>query len=196
FEKMLYDNALLISVISEAYQLTKNERYLQVIAETIDFIKEKLMHEKGGFFAALDADSEGVEGKYYVWNHEEVQNLLGADADLFCEYYNITPAGNWEHTNILRVLVPLNQFAEVKGLSVEMLDQILSKGRQILKNEREKRVKPGLDDKIILGWNALMNTACCKAYQATGNETYLDLALRNMEFIWENMISQDVSFFH
>ena len=196
FEKMLYDNALLVSVMSEAYQHTRNKRYLQVINETIVFIKEELMHEKGGFFAALDADSEGVEGKYYVWSHAEIQNLLGNDAAIFCEYYNITPSGNWEHTNILRVLVPLDQFAEKKGISVELLGQILSKGRQVLKNEREKRVKPGLDDKIILGWNALMNTACSKAYQATGNETYLNLAIRNMEFIWENMISHDVSFFH
>src|SRR5690606_18656926 len=131
FEKMLYDNALLVSVMSEAYQHTRNKRYLQVINETIVFIKEELMHEKGGFFAALDADSEGVEGKYYVWSHAEIQNLLGNDAAIFCEYYNITPSGNWEHTNILRVLVPLDQFAEKKGISVELLGQILSKGRQV-----------------------------------------------------------------
>src|SRR5690606_28641523 len=172
----------------------RNKRYLQVINETIVFIKEELMHEKGGFFAALDADSEGVEGKYYIWSHEEVQNLLGDDAALFCEYYNITPAGNWEHTNILRVLVPLDQFAENKGISVEVLGQILSKGRQVLKNEREKRVTPGLDDTIMLGWNALMNTAYSKAYQATGNATYLNVAIRNMQFVCENMISHDVSF--
>src|SRR5690606_23760036 len=177
FEKMLYDNALLISLISEAYQLTHNERYLQVIAETFDFINEELTHEKGGFFAALDADSEGVEGKYYVWSFEEVQNLLEEDAGIFCEYYNISPAGNWEHKNILRVLVPPDHFANEKGLSMERLNQILSHGRLKLKKERSKRIKPGLDDKIILGWNALMNSACSKAYQATGNETYLMLAL-------------------
>jgi len=196
FEKMLYDNALLISLISEAYQLTHNERYLQVIAETFDFINEELTHEKGGFFAALDADSEGVEGKYYVWSFEEVQNLLEEDAGIFCEYYNISPAGNWEHKNILRVLVPPDHFANEKGLSMERLNQILSHGRLKLKKERSKRIKPGLDDKIILGWNALMNSACSKAYQATGNETYLMLALTNMEFIWGNLRSEDDSFFH
>ena len=196
FEKMLYDNALLVAVISEAYQSTQKNRYREVIAETIDFIKNELTHENGGFYAALDADSEGVEGKYYVWDYEEVQKLLGEDAFIFSAYYNITPAGNWEHTNILRVLSREEDFAIENNITREKLNEILTRGRAILKREREKRVKPGLDDKIILGWNALMNTACSKAFQATGEESYKQLAIKNMEFVWANMKSGESSFFH
>ena len=196
FEKMLYDNALLISVISEAYQSTKKNRYKEVIAETIDFIKNELTHEKGGFYAALDADSEGVEGKYYVWDYKEVQKLLGDDAHIFSAFYNITPAGNWEHTNILRVLSTEEDFTKDNNISQEELSEILSRGKDILNQERGKRVKPGLDDKIILGWNALMNTACSKAFQATGEETYKDLAIKNMEFIWSNLHSEGATFYH
>ncbi len=196
FEKMLYDNALLVSVISEAYQSTNKKHYRQVITETMGFIEKELMHEKGGFFAALDADSEGVEGKYYVWDYEEIQQLLGENADVFCRYYNITPSGNWEHTNILRVLASVEKFAAENGMEVQELDKILNRSKSILNKVREKRIKPGLDDKIILGWNALMNTACTRAYQATGDESFKVMALRNMAFIWDNLKTDGHFFYH
>ena len=196
FEKMLYDNALLVSVLCEAYQVTKKEKYKKVIEQTLEFIERELQHPQGGFYAALDADSEGVEGKFYVWDYDEVMNLLGADAILFAEYYDITPAGNWEEKNILRVLQSIELFAEKRGRSVEDIETVLRSGREKLLKARESRVRPALDDKIILGWNALMNTAYSKAYAATGNESYRQTAVRNMEFLLSAFENEDGSFSH
>ncbi|MFI5132902.1 MAG: thioredoxin domain-containing protein [Chitinophagales bacterium] len=183
FEKMLYDNALLVSVLSEAYQLTKRQRYKEVIDETMEFIRRELLHAEGGFFSALDADSEGVEGKFYVWEYDEIKKLLGEDAGIFSEYYDITTDGNWEGKNILRAKEPLKKFSSRKNITVNTLKKILEKGRKKLLEERDKRIPPALDDKIILGWNALMNTACSKAFAATGNEAYRQLAIKNMQFM-------------
>lgn len=182
FEKMLYDNALLIIVLSEAFQLTKKEEYKEVIEETMQFVLRELYVEEGGFCSALDADSEGEEGKYYVWNYEEIQNLLGKDADIFCEYYDVTSQGNWEDKNILRVKEPLESFALLNNLKAEQLQQLLKNCREKLLRERKKRIPPMKDDKIILGWNALMNIACSKAFAATGIETYREIAVGNMNF--------------
>ncbi len=199
FEKMLYDNALLISVISEAYQLTGKERYKEVIAETIGFLQREMLpagKENTGFFAALDADSEGVEGKYYVWTKKEVEGLLGDIAPVFCSYYDITEQGNWhegshggERVNILRVKTPVEQYAVANKLALAELEEMLKKGRGILLMERQKRIRPGTDDKVILGWNALTITACCKAFAATGNEAYRTIALENIDFIFNNMVA-------
>ena len=189
FEKMLYDNALLVSVLSEAFQLTGKPRYREVIEETMAFISREFLLDGTAFYAALDADSEGEEGKFYVWDPGEVEATLGADAALFCEYYDVTEGGNWaEHpgkprTNILRVKEPMAVFARRKGLEEPVLAGLLAAGRTKLLARRATRVRPGLDDKIILGWNALMNTACSQAYAATGNQEYLRLAVRNMEFL-------------
>lgn len=186
FEKMLYDNALLVSVLSEAYQLTKRERYKEVIDETIEFIKRELLHPQRGFYSALDADSEGEEGKFYVWKKEEVAFLLGNDAEIFCDYYDISANGNWEEKNILHVKKPLELFAIDHNIAVHELTEVLENGMTKLLEERNKRVRPLLDDKIILGWNALMNTACSKAFAATGNDEYRQLAMDNMEFLLKN----------
>ncbi|MGZ3937702.1 MAG: thioredoxin domain-containing protein [Flavisolibacter sp.] len=183
FEKMLYDNALLVVTLCEAYQLTGNERYKEVIEETLAFVERELMHEKGGFYSALDADSEGEEGRFYVWDLEEVRPLLGEDFELFAEYYDITAKGNWEHKNILRVKKPAGSFAKEKNIPVEELERVIAKGREKLLAERSKRVRPGLDDKVILGWNGLMNLAYSKAYAATTNLHYREVAERNMEFL-------------
>ncbi|NOT51378.1 MAG: thioredoxin domain-containing protein [Chitinophagaceae bacterium] len=183
FEKMLYDNALLVSVLCEAYQITNKERYREVIEETMDFVQREMLHPEGGFYSALDADSEGVEGKFYVWSLKEVEELLGEDAGLFCGFYDITEKGNWEGTNILRIKKPIELFANEKNISIDQLRKLLEKCKRKLLEQRDKRVRPLLDDKIILGWNALMNTACCKAFGATGKEEYRQLAIRNMEFL-------------
>lgn len=210
FEKMLYDNALLVDVLSEAYQLTGRSRYAEVIRETMDFIKRELMHEQKAFYAALDADSEGVEGKFYVWQKDEVVQLLGRDADVFCSYYDISEKGNWHEpgpapaletgesspTNILRVKTPWKEFTTQHGLSEDGLKQLLEKGKNILLAHRNKRTRPALDDKIILGWNALMNTACSKAFAATGEEEYRQLAIANMEFIWSNLAANEPGEFY
>ncbi len=196
FEKMLYDNALLIGVLSEAYQLTKKERYRQVIVETMDFIRRELLHPQNGFYSALDADSEGVEGKFYVWEKEEVVLLLGNDAGIFCDYYDVTEKGNWEEKNILRVKKPLELFALSSNIAVHELTEILEKGKIRLLEARNERVRPMLDDKIILAWNALMNTACSKAFAATGINEYRELAINNMTFLLENFASASPNEFY
>ncbi len=204
FEKMLYDNALLITVLSEAYQLTKKTRYREVIQETIAFIEREMLHPLNGFYAALDADSEGEEGKFYIWDYDEVKSLLENDAEIFCEYYDISKTGNWseggksgELKNILRVKKTMDVFSIEKGIKKTDLFDILQKGRKILFDQRSKRVSPLLDDKIILGWNALMNIALSKAFAATGEEKYRQLAIRNMIFLFEKFSSkEDNSFNH
>jgi len=187
FEKMLYDNALLLSVMAEAYQLTHTELYRSTIAHTVEFIQRELTHPAGGFYSALDADSEGVEGKFYTWSAEEITTILKDDAEIFCAYYDVTPGGNWEHTNILRVLQPLEAFAADKNISAAQLADTLHRCRELLLQERSLRIRPALDDKILLGWNCLLNMGLCQAYAATMEEEYLHLARQNMVFLEQNL---------
>lgn len=191
FEKMLYDNALLVSTLCEAYQLTQNETYRDVIEETLLFIERELMHSSGGFYSALDADSEGEEGKFYVWNYDEVKTILREDFEIFSEYFDITPGGNWEHKNILRIKKPLKELAEEKNSSLQKLRSTIKRSKEKLLLERSKRIRPALDDKIILGWNALMNSAYSKAYAATGNNHYKEMAEGNMEFLLSSYESEN-----
>ena len=190
FEKMLYENALIISVLAEAYQFTGKARYREVIEETMSFVMEEMMYESKAFLSAIDADSEGEEGKFYVWKKAEIEKLLEKDAQVFCTYYNITEKGNWadvhaleEAKNILHTRKPLAAIAKEQGTSAEEIKKILEVCRQKLLTERNKRERPATDDKVLLGWNALMNTACCKAYAATGNIRYKQLAVENMHFL-------------
>ncbi|MCX6318836.1 MAG: thioredoxin domain-containing protein [Bacteroidetes bacterium] len=183
FEKMLYDNALLVIALCEAYQLCHNERYREVIIETMDFVQRELMHPNKGFYAALDADSEGVEGKFYTWTKKEVEDILGEQAALYCEYYDVTDAGNWEHVSILRVKKPLYPFASERNLDPVALGTLLKECSATLLSHRSKRIRPLTDDKVLLGWNALMNTASSRAWAATGREDYRQLALANMDCI-------------
>jgi uncharacterized protein len=183
FEKMLYDNALLVSTLSEAYQVTEDEAHKQVIEETLDFIERELLHGNGGFYSALDADSEGEEGKFYVWNYDEVKTVLKDNFEIFSEYFDITPRGNWEHKNILRIKKPLKEFAQEKNIPLREIRSIIKDGKKKLLAERSKRTRPALDDKIILGWNALMNIGYSKAYAATGNDHYKEIAERNIQFL-------------
>lgn len=173
FEKMLYDNALLVIALSEAYQLTGKEEYRENIQQTMEFIFSGLSDGEGGFYSALDADSEGIEGKYYVWDQGEIESVLGPDtAVLFNQFYGVTPEGNWEGKNILTR----------PGPAAPDQRQQLGRARLRLLEHRSHRLRPALDDKILLGWNALMNSACSKAYGALGIEAYKDRAIRNMEF--------------
>jgi len=196
FEKMLYDNALLVGVLAEAYQITGEERYAEVIKETLGFVQRELTSSEGGFYSALDADSEGVEGKFYVWSKKEIEEILGEDARLFSEIYNVSEKGNWEHTNILWLREPIVAYAEQYDVGSAVLKNKLAQCREKLFLERNKRIRPGLDDKILLGWNALMITACCKAFAATGEETYLDMAKANIGFIENNFKKDADSWFH
>ncbi|MBO9570975.1 MAG: thioredoxin domain-containing protein [Chitinophagaceae bacterium] len=191
FEKMLYDNALLVVAMSEAYQLTFNEKYKTAITETLDFAERELLSPEGGYYSALDADSEGVEGKFYTWQKSETDELLGDQAAVFNRYYNITDKGNWEHTNILHVTVPFEEFAAQQNIKVEELRQIIKSCKEKLLIERSKRVRPLTDDKIILGWNAMLNTAYSKAFAATGIEKYRQLAISNMKFLLNKFVDND-----
>lgn len=197
FEKMLYDNALLVMAMSEAYQVTGNEKYRESIIATLDFVEREMTSSDGGYYSALDADSEGVEGKFYVWSKEEIEHILGDDAGIFCRFYNVTDKGNWEHSNILHVTLSYDEFARSNGIEVEELKKTLADAREKLLLERSKRIRPLTDDKIILGWNAMMNTAYSKAFSATGIEKYRLLAVQNMEFLLEKFHdSQSGGFFH
>ncbi|TDH19793.1 thioredoxin domain-containing protein [Segetibacter sp. 3557_3] len=183
FEKMLYDNALLIVLMAEAYLLTNKEIYARKIRETVGFLTRELMDEEGGFYSAVDADSEGVEGKFYTWSKTAIQEILGEHAGLFCEFYGVKDEGNWEGTNILWVTQPMGLFAKEKDLVPEDLSRKLDDCCRKLLSARDTRTRPATDDKILLGWNALVNVALTKAYAATGEEEYKLLAVKNMAFL-------------
>jgi uncharacterized protein YyaL (SSP411 family) len=187
FEKMLYDNALLITVISEAYQITQKESYKKVIDQTIHFLHTELCNEQGAYYAALDADSEGVEGKFYTWSYAEIKTLLDDSIfEDFCKYYQITEAGNWEHTNILWTLEPME---------LGMQDGF-EKARQTLLEARAKKIRPALDYKIILAWNNLMIIGLCKAYEALGNTAYKQKAIDTMTWLEQNMLNEKENYFY
>lgn len=187
FEKMLYDNALLLLILCDAYQITKEIRYKNSIEKTIAFVMQELMDTEGNFYAALDADSEGVEGKFYVWDKTTVEELLGVDAALFCSYFDITENGNWEHQNILRILQSSEQFAQEKNIDLDNFQDIINNCLKKLAFARSKRIRPALDDKIILSWNALMLKAIAKAALVLQNEHYLKTAVTNFDSITKNL---------
>ena len=192
FEKMLYDNSQLVSLYAAAYKHTKNENYKTIIAETLDFIQRELTSVDGGFYASLDADSEGEEGKYYVWSQQELQQILSDDAELILDYYNIETNGNLENgINILFKTEADTTIAERYNLSESELKSLVSNAKKQLLAERETRIKPALDDKIITSWNALMLKAYVDAYTIFDDQTYLDTALKNANFINKNVRSSD-----
>ncbi len=197
FEKMLYDNALLVELLADAYKLTKKELYKETIIETLDFIEREMTDSKGAFYSALDADSEGVEGKFYVWSKNEVEEILGEEAELFCRFYDITETGNWEGKNILWRKESFATFASENEIEVKDLKSILQKNRNLLLKARSKRIRPGLDDKILLSWNALQCSAYANAYAALGIEKYKTAALKNINFLLNKMTDKKTgSLFH
>jgi uncharacterized protein YyaL (SSP411 family) len=182
FEKMLYDNALLIGVMAEAYQITQKEIYASIIKQTVSFLKRELSNQQGAYYAALDADSEGVEGKFYTWSYDEIEKLV--DPSLFtefCNYYQVTQNGNWEHTNILWTTEALE-----KSFTPAFVN-----AKNILFNHRSKRIRPALDYKIILSWNCLLITALCKAYAAIGDEEYKQAAIDAIVWVENNFSESD-----
>lgn len=187
FEKMLYDNALLIEALSEAYQITGNPVFSDTITQTLHFIGQSFTNEDGGFYSAFDADSEGEEGKYYTWSKEEVDHILQEDAELFSKIFDLSASGNWEGRNILWLPVSLEEWSQTLSLPLPVLKEKISAMKQKLIAAKQGRVKPGLDDKILPGWNALMVKACCKAYAATGNSQALMMATANLSFLEKNL---------
>jgi uncharacterized protein YyaL (SSP411 family) len=185
FEKMLYDNALLTKMYADLYQISKNEGYLYVIERTLDYIIREMTSPEGGFYSAQDADSEGEEGKFYVWSKNEIVNALGDQTigDIFCEYYGVTQGGNFEGKNILNIRTSLNDLAQKYGRQPDMIERIIKDASNRLFEIREKRVKPGRDDKILTSWNGLMISGFAKGYEVTSNKKYLDCATNAVNFI-------------
>lgn len=195
FEKMLYDNAQLLSLYAEAYSLTKKASYKQVIEQTISWLEREMMHPDGGFYAALDADSEGVEGKFYCWTKTELENALGNDAPLFNTYYGVTEEGNWEHgLNILKRVFPEEEFLNRHNLTDTAWQETLNRCHKKLLRLREQRVRPGLDDKILTGWNALTIVGLVDAYLALQDESILALVKKNITFLEKHLLNKNICF--
>ena len=188
FEKMLYDNALIPVNYSEAYQVTKDPFYLKILRETLDFVSREMTSTEGGFFSAYDADSEGEEGKFYVWSKSEIKNILRDDAELFCLYYDVTDGGNWEGKNILCNNINISTVAFNFGKTEDKVREIITSCSKKLLDVRSKRISPGLDDKILTSWNALMITAFAKGYRVTEDVNYLNAAKNCISFIEKNLL--------
>ncbi len=191
FEKMLYDNALIPVNYAEAYQITKDPFYLEILHKTLDYVLREMTSTNGGFFSAYDADSEGVEGKFYVWKKSEIKEILGDDTDLFCLYYDVTDGGNWEGNSILCNNINISAVAFHFGKSEDKIREILVNCSEKLLSVRSKRVSPGLDDKILTSWNSLMITAFAKGYHVTGETKYLDAAKKCISFIETTLLHND-----
>ena len=202
FEKMLYDNALLIQLFSELYQATGKNQYLTLIQTTLLYLLQKMtfVNEKNeyAFYSSEDADSEGIEGKFYTWTKNEIKEYLidKEKFEVFCDYYGITQGGNFEGTNILNITKSKETLSKQYNISIEKVEDILKQSLEILFKVREKRIPPGKDEKILTSWNALMISAFISAYKVTNNEDYLDFAKKTINFIENNLSYDDARLKH
>lgn len=189
FEKMLYDNAQLISLYTEAYQYLKIPLYKVVVVETIEWLQREMTSPEGLFYAALDADSEGVEGKFYIWDYEEFAAVIGDDATLLAAYFNVTTTGNWEEeqSNILQRKFTDEEFAEMHNLEIKVLQEKVKNAKANLLVKRTKRIRPGLDDKCLVAWNAMTIKSLAEASSVFGNSEYYESAKRAALFILSNL---------
>ena len=185
FEKMLYDNALLARTYLEAFQVTRQEAYRDVTTDVLDYIRKEMTHPQGGFYSATDADSEGVEGKFFVWTPEEVSEAVGdpEDARRFCACYDITAEGNWEHKSIPNRMRPLDALAKELNVAIDELKDTIRRVRPRVYDARQRRIAPGLDDKIITAWNGMMISAMAEAARVLGRADYLDAAKKAADFL-------------
>ncbi len=189
FEKMLYDNAILARVYLEAWQVTGKDLYRRVATEILDYVLRDMTDRHGGFHSSEDADSEGEEGKFFVWRPDEITGFLGEqDGALFCEYYGVTEAGNFEGHSILHVPREPSEFAREKGLSSKELEERMTLLRRKLHEARAARVRPGKDDKVIAAWNGIMISALARGYQVLGEERFLKAAERAANFVLTEMV--------
>ena len=202
FEKMLYDNGQLVSLYSDAYKLTANSLYKEVIEKTLSFVERELMNTEGGFYCALDADSLNAEkhleeGAFYVWKIPELKTIIGEDFDLFSEVFNINTFGLWEDENYVLIQnQSLEGIAKSNNIEISTLQKKKKFWENALYIKREKRYKPRLDDKCLTSWNAIMLKGFVDAYKALEKPKYLDLALQNADFIIKNMWSNEGNLFH
>ncbi|MDP1769366.1 MAG: aldo/keto reductase [Nitrospirota bacterium] len=193
FEKMLYDNALLAKTYVEAYQVTQQASYRQVTTDVLDYILREMTDPAGGFYSATDADSEGVEGKFFIWTPAEIQAVLqnAEDTRRLCAYYDITDQGNWEHRSIPNRLRPIKAVTKELDLTVDELDETILRVRPLLYRARQERVPPGLDDKIITAWNGMMISAMAEAGRVFGNRRYIDGAMKAADFLLQTHRTSD-----
>ncbi|MEW4566252.1 thioredoxin domain-containing protein [Tautonia sp. JC769] len=197
FEKMLYDNALLASTYIEAYQLTEDPEFARVAREIFDYTLGRMTDPEGGFYATEDADSEGVEGKYYVWTLDEIGKVLGGDrAEAFATVYDVTERGNWEGHTILNMPRPLDQVAASLGRDVDDLRRELDEDRAKLLAVREQRIAPGKDTKVLTSWNGLMIAAMADGGHALGDDRYLDAAEKAAGFLLDRMRGDEGRLLH
>jgi uncharacterized protein len=192
FEKMLYDNAALADVYAAAFQLTKEPEFSRIARETLDYVAREMQDESGGYYSATDADSEGVEGKYFTWQHDEVVELLGNEAaDRFSAYYDVTAEGNWEQTNVLHTPERPSEVATALGISPEALAASLRTSRARLLDARKRRVPPLLDDKILTAWNGLMLRAMALGFRVFGDPAHLASAERAARFLTRELLTSE-----
>lgn len=188
FEKMLYDNALLLISLAEGFKITGNNYYKVEIENTVKFLLREMKSAEGGFYSAIDADSEGEEGKFYLWQKSEIDKILKTDSEMFCRLYGVSEHGNWQGKNILSKMY---QFDDA-NINRELIEECCSK----LLLERNKRVRPATDDKIMMNWNSLLISAFCKAYEATNLEVYKNEAIDLCDFINSNFQDKNGNFYH
>ena len=187
FEKMLYDNAQLALVYLHGYLVTGEVKYRRVCEETLDFILREMTHPGGGFYSSLDADSEGEEGKFYVWTQAEIQSILGSDFEFFKAAYGITPQGNWEGKTILQRALDDSSLATHFKMDPEIIPLKLADCHSKLLIARNMRIRPGNDDKVLVMWNALALSAFAEAGRYLNRKDYLDIAIRNAHFLMDNL---------
>ena len=188
FEKMLYDNAQLARLYLHAYQVTGRDLYRRITEETLDYVLREMTGPTGGFYSAQDADSEGEEGKFFVWAPDEIRGVLGQeDGNVFCAFFGVTAQGNFEGKNILNITREESEFARSRGMELEDLQRVIQRGKRELLKVREERVHPLLDDKVLSSWNGLMLRAFAEAAPALDRPDYLEAAVRNAGFMVETM---------
>ncbi|MCK5125826.1 MAG: thioredoxin domain-containing protein [candidate division Zixibacteria bacterium] len=196
FEKMLYDNGMLTMTYSDAYKITHNESYKKIVEETLDFLIREMQDETGGFYSSLDADSDGEEGIYYVWEKSQIEKLLGEDSETFFQYYNITNSGNFENrTNIPNITSASQNYKKQSASNDKEYETLINKQKNVLFKERQKRNRPITDDKILTSWNGLAISGLSKGYQITGNDKYRQAALQAASFI-KNNLYEDNKLYH
>ncbi len=184
FEKMLYDNGQLVSLYAKAYQQTPKSIYKRIVYQTVEWIEREMLTPEGAFYSAIDADSEGVEGKFYVWQKDELENLLGADFKWVKDFYSVNGKGYWEENNYILLRDATDEvFANQMRWSLDELEDNIQRVNEILRRERAHRIKPGVDDKCLTAWNALMLKGCVDAYFAFSDDYFLLLALKNARWI-------------
>lgn len=193
FEKMLYDNALLVQLYGELYQITKDDRHMQTTRRILDYVIREMTASEGGFYSSQDADSENEEGKFYIWDKRDIASILGdrTTTEIFCEYYGVTEGGNFEGKNILNIKVSESSLATKHGKTSEQVIQTIEAASAKLYAAREKRVKPGRDEKILTSWNGLMISGFAKGYCISGDKRYLQAAKNAVRFVESKLASNE-----